>query len=166
MLPPLSVKDVREDRSLVWRTAEPKAVHISCGRGSYPSRAPCPPATGYCDHGSHFAGRLVRPLARCRTRLPLLVPAVPAIEPERVRYGNAALRSTSPYHRILVGVPFKWPCPRSAAGRTNHLTGIYREVIGHHKNSSIKEIDRRNTMHRGKPVSKGLNPCDYYNRGV
>ena len=27
-------------------------------------------------------------------------------------------------HRILVGVPFKGPCPRFAAGRTNPLTGM------------------------------------------
>ena len=34
-------------------------------------------------------------------------------------------------HRILVGVPFKGPCPRFAAGRTNPLTGMVQVMIGY-----------------------------------
>ena len=73
------------------------------------------------------------------------------------------LRSSSPFHRILVGVPFKGPSPRCAAGRTNPLTGIVlngdrvSKKVNPVKNNS-RENNELSCFTGGKTPIKKVNP--------
>ena len=106
----------------VWELQNRQAVHTRVGGGVVHSAL----LIGSCDQvhapGISYVAVSLR-YTRSARGFSLLLGSRKS-RAKLVWYGDVSPRSSSPFHRILVGVPFKGPSPRCAAGRTSPLTGI------------------------------------------